>query len=126
MLEPEGTVEIKFRFKDLQKAMHRCDAICQRLLAEIQSIDSSREGEGERRLALQKELKAREEFLLPMYHSVAVQFVDMHDTSNGRMLEKNVIRVRHWVTNLDVDNNFYSGFRKRFRGREQDKASIGV
>lgn len=31
VLEPEGTVEIRFRQKDLIKAMHRCDAECKRL-----------------------------------------------------------------------------------------------
>lgn len=35
----------------------------------------------------------REEFLLPIYHQVAVQFADLHDTP-GRMQEKGVITVR--------------------------------
>jgi len=42
---------------------------------------------------LEAKLKAREEFLLPIYHQVAVQFVDLHDTP-GRMQEKGVITVR--------------------------------
>lgn len=37
-------------------------------------------------------LKEREEFLLPIYHQVAVQFADLHDTP-GRMQEKGVITV---------------------------------
>ena len=37
-------------------------------------------------------LKEREEFLLPIYHQVAVQFADLHDTP-GRMQEKGVINV---------------------------------
>lgn len=41
---------------------------------------------------LEVKLKAREEFLLPIYHQVAVQFVDLHDTP-GRMQEKGVITV---------------------------------
>jgi len=41
---------------------------------------------------LEAKLKAREEFLLPIYHQVAVQFVDLHDTP-GRMQEKGVITV---------------------------------
>lgn len=41
---------------------------------------------------LESQLKAREEFLLPIYHQVAVQFVDLHDTP-GRMQEKGVITV---------------------------------
>ncbi len=35
VLEPEGTVEIRFRSKDLIKAMHRCDAECKRLLSKF-------------------------------------------------------------------------------------------
>lgn len=31
VLEPEGTVEIRFRQKDLVKAMSRCDPECKRL-----------------------------------------------------------------------------------------------
>jgi len=41
---------------------------------------------------LEAKLKSREEFLLPIYHQVAVQFVDLHDTP-GRMQEKGVITV---------------------------------
>lgn len=43
-------------------------------------------------LTLQKALHAREEHLLPLYHTVAVQFADLHDTA-GRMKEKGVITV---------------------------------
>lgn len=43
---------------------------------------------------LEGRLKAREELLLPIYHQVAVQFADLHDTP-GRMLEKGVISVSH-------------------------------
>lgn len=42
---------------------------------------------------LESKLKAREEFLMPIYHQVAVQFVELHDTP-GRMQEKGVITVR--------------------------------
>lgn len=49
---------------------------------------------------LEAKLKAREEFLLPIYHQVAVQFVDLHDTP-GRMQEKGVINVSvHFMNNL--------------------------
>lgn len=37
-------------------------------------------------------MKEREEFLTPIYHQVAVQFADLHDTP-GRMQEKGVINV---------------------------------
>lgn len=38
-------------------------------------------------------MKAREDLLLPIYHQVAVQFADLHDTP-GHMLEKGIISVR--------------------------------
>lgn len=44
------------------------------------------------RKELENKLKEREEFLLPIYHQVAVQFADLHDTP-GRMQEKGVINV---------------------------------
>lgn len=42
---------------------------------------------------LEKQLKAREDYLLPIFHQVAVQFADLHDTP-GRMQEKGVITVK--------------------------------
>lgn len=44
------------------------------------------------RTELEKQLKAREELLLPVYYQVAVRFADLHDTP-GRMQEKGVIMV---------------------------------
>lgn len=44
------------------------------------------------RKELEAKLKEREEFLLPIYHQVAIQFADLHDTP-GRMQEKGVITV---------------------------------
>ncbi|PWA19506.1 hypothetical protein CCH79_00006981 [Gambusia affinis] len=80
VLEPEGTVEIKFRRKDLLKTMRRLDSV----------YATSPELSDKEIKELEKKLKAREEFLLPIYHQVAVQFVDLHDTP-GRMQEKGVI-----------------------------------
>ncbi|XP_018604528.1 acetyl-CoA carboxylase isoform X4 [Scleropages formosus] len=86
VLEAEGTVEIKFRGKDLLKTMRRIDPVCARLVKQLGTPDLAEE---ERR-KLECELKAREEFLLPIYHQVAVLFVDLHDTP-GRMQEKGTI-----------------------------------
>lgn len=60
------------------------------------------------RKELETKLKEREEFLLPIYHQVAVQFADLHDTP-GRMQEKGVITVSifvcmHCVSVQYVDN----------------------
>lgn len=35
VLEPEGTIEIRFRFKDQVKAMHRCDNVCKKIIGEL-------------------------------------------------------------------------------------------
>lgn len=56
------------------------------------------------RKELESKLKAREEILLPIYHQVAVQFVDLHDTP-GRMQEKGAITVtKSLSTNLMVES----------------------
>ncbi|KAK2522859.1 Acacb [Columba guinea] len=86
ILEPGGTVEIKFRKKDLVKTMRRIDAIYARLVEQLGTPELS---EGQR-TELEKQLKAREELLLPVYYQVAVRFADLHDTP-GRMQEKGVI-----------------------------------
>lgn len=42
---------------------------------------------------LEGQLKAREDLLLPIYHQVAVQFADLHDSPTC-LLEKGAISVR--------------------------------
>nr|XP_015221745.1 PREDICTED: acetyl-CoA carboxylase 2 isoform X3 [Lepisosteus oculatus] len=86
VLEAEGTVEIKFRRKDLVKTMRRIDPVYAGLAEQLGTPELSET----LRKDLESRLRAREEFLLPIYHQVAVQFVDLHDTP-GRMQEKGVI-----------------------------------
>ncbi|KAM9625723.1 acetyl-CoA carboxylase 2 isoform 2-T2 [Morphnus guianensis] len=86
ILEPGGTVEIKFRKKDLVKTMRRIDTVYAKLAEQLGTPELS---EVQRR-ELEKQLKAREELLLPMYYQVAMHFADLHDTP-GRMQEKGVI-----------------------------------
>uniref|UniRef100_A0A7N9AQT6 acetyl-CoA carboxylase n=1 Tax=Mastacembelus armatus TaxID=205130 RepID=A0A7N9AQT6_9TELE len=86
VLEAEGTVEIKFRKKDLLKTMRRLDSVYAALLFSSASPELS----DKRCRELEAQLKAREDNLLSIYHQVAVQFVDLHDTP-GRMQEKGVI-----------------------------------
>ncbi|XP_060699469.1 acetyl-CoA carboxylase 2 isoform X2 [Hemiscyllium ocellatum] len=94
VLEPEGTVEIKFRRKDLVKTMRRIDAIYSGLADQLGSLELSQKIRKE----LEAKLKAREEFLLPIYHQVATQFANLHDTP-GRMQEKGVITdILEWKT----------------------------
>ncbi|XP_077165163.1 acetyl-CoA carboxylase 2 isoform X1 [Paroedura picta] len=86
ILEAEGTVEIKFRRKDLLKTIRRIDSTYARI---AQQLDSQ-ELPTEERKELEKQLKSRADHLLPVFHQVAVQFADLHDTP-GRMQEKGVI-----------------------------------
>uniref|UniRef100_A0A4W4HB32 acetyl-CoA carboxylase n=1 Tax=Electrophorus electricus TaxID=8005 RepID=A0A4W4HB32_ELEEL len=94
VLEPEGTVEIKFRKKDLVKTMRRVDPVYMGLAERLGTPELS----PTERKELETKLKEREEFLIPIYHQVAVQFADLHDTP-GRMQEKGVITdVLEWRT----------------------------
>ncbi|XP_033618279.1 acetyl-CoA carboxylase 2 isoform X1 [Fukomys damarensis] len=94
VLEPEGTVEIKFRKKELVKTMRRIDPISRQL---AERLGTSQLSDKDRK-DLEGQLKAREELLLPIYHQVAVQFAELHDTP-GRMLEKGTIcDVLEWRT----------------------------
>ena len=61
------------------------------LTSPLFSLAASELSEKERK-ELDMKLKAREDFLLPIYHQVAVQFVELHDTP-GRMQEKGAITV---------------------------------
>ncbi len=88
VLEPEGTVEIKYRTKDLIRTMHRLDPVCRELVTSIAlctTVNNMKED-------LERQLAEREKYLLPIYQQAAVMFCDLHDTP-GRMLEKGVIRV---------------------------------
>ncbi|KAK6168611.1 hypothetical protein SNE40_019808 [Patella caerulea] len=106
VLEPEGTVEIKFRRKDLEKTIRRLDNKCKNLIEQLNCPDLSKD----ERNKLQKDLKEREDNLLPIYHTVAVQFADLHDTP-GRMEEKGVIsNVLDWKTSREF---FYWRMRRR-------------
>ncbi|XP_010875045.2 acetyl-CoA carboxylase isoform X2 [Esox lucius] len=86
VLEAEGTVEIKYRRKDLLKTMRRTDSVYSSLAEQLGTPELT----DKQRLDLDAKLRAREEFLLPIYHQVAVQFVELHDTP-GRMQEKGAI-----------------------------------
>ncbi|KAL7986957.1 hypothetical protein Chor_005876 [Crotalus horridus] len=105
VLEPEGTVEIKFRKKDLVKTMRRISShkevkviLVHTAWVPVSSLAGTPELNPAERKDLEAKLKEREEFLIPIYHQVAVQFADLHDTP-GRMQEKGVITdVLEWRT----------------------------
>ncbi|XP_077999917.1 acetyl-CoA carboxylase-like [Glandiceps talaboti] len=94
VLEAEGTVEIKYRKKDLVKTMARLDEKYGKLMEQLAQVDLS----ADKKTELELLLKEREEQLLPIYHTVSVTFADLHDTA-GRMQEKGVITdVLQWKT----------------------------
>ncbi|CAH1397030.1 unnamed protein product [Nezara viridula] len=85
VLEPEGLVEIKFRLKDLLKAMSRLDPQILELRASLNEDITDEE-----KAEIEEKIKSRERYLTPMYHQVAVHFAELHDTPE-RMLEKGCI-----------------------------------
>ncbi|XP_071057083.1 acetyl-CoA carboxylase isoform X2 [Onthophagus taurus] len=109
VLEPEGIVEIKYRKKDLIKAIHRIDPLIKDWLEtiKIQSNHNHITSSFERKnslsaaqtqevaktpevIELETKIANREALLMPMYHQVAVHFADLHDTPE-RMHEKGTI-----------------------------------
>jgi acetyl-CoA carboxylase carboxyltransferase component len=86
VLEPEGIVSIKLRLKDQRPIMERLDPEMKRLVAQLKNAPDT----GAKNIA-EGLIKARVEVLSPIYHQVAVQFADLHDTPS-RMMAKGVIR----------------------------------
>lgn len=92
VLEPEGTVEIKFRKATLLSTMTRVDDVYRKLKEKLQAdADKIRVLSAEERAEAKTAVEKREKELLPMYYQVALHFADLHDTA-GRMKEKGVIR----------------------------------
>lgn len=89
VLEPAGLIEIKYRKKQLLEAMHRLDDKIQHLSQRLASLSAEeKEQEGAQLL---RDIKNREDTLLPIYVQVATEFADLHDTP-GRMKAKSCIR----------------------------------
>ncbi|GFR75467.1 acetyl-CoA carboxylase [Elysia marginata] len=106
VLEAEGTVEIKFKVKDVEKCIRRLDKETKQLVEQISNPELSESDRAE----LDERLKKRESHLVPLYHSVAVMFADLHDTP-GRMEEKGcVTQVIDWAESRHF---FYWRLRRR-------------
>ena len=89
VLEAEGLVSIKLRLREQREMMQRLDPDMKRLQQQIANMESPE--------TTKNEIKAREEVLAPVYHTVAVHLADLHDTP-VRMKEKGVIReIIPWV-----------------------------
>jgi len=85
VLEANGAASVKYRVKDLLVTMHRLDDKLKALDAKLDERMEDSE-----RASVEKEIKARERALLPVYEQIAVQFCDLHDTP-GRMKAVGVI-----------------------------------
>lgn len=124
VLEPSGTVSVKFRAHDIVKAAHRLDPILQQLDRELAKGDKLTE---EQRKDIGGKTKARETQLINVYQQVAEHFADLHDTP-GRMVSKGVIRkVVEWKKAREF---FYWRLRRRLKegelGDQIAKASGGM
>lgn len=88
ILEPEGTVDVKYRRRDLLKTMHRLDPVLVQLDKELHDVAvvQGLGGEDER-----KKIYMREAEILPAYKGVATAFCDLHDTPQ-RLVTKGAIR----------------------------------
>lgn len=94
VLEPEGTVDVKFRKEDMVSLAHRLDPTLIQLDQQLdgeRKVNSNGGQESPALKAIQTKIKQREQALLPMYHQAATAFCDLHDTP-GRMKAKGVIR----------------------------------
>eukprot|EP01130_Rhizamoeba_saxonica_P012625 TRINITY_DN5356_c0_g1_i1.p1 TRINITY_DN5356_c0_g1~~TRINITY_DN5356_c0_g1_i1.p1 ORF type:complete len:2154 (+),score=572.60 TRINITY_DN5356_c0_g1_i1:253-6462(+) len=79
VLEADGTVEIKFRLRDLRKTMIRLDDEYRELHERLENGEDVLE-----------QVAIREKLLLPIYRQVSLNFAKLHDTP-GRMKAKGVI-----------------------------------
>lgn len=150
VLEAEGTVEIKYRQRDLIKTMARLDPECRELREKIKTIKTAmsevnsesaaaasattpttkeddetvaRDAEKAKRKLkeLETKLEEREKHLLPVYHQVSVTFADLHDTP-GRMLQKKVIKkIIDWSTSRKY---FYWRFRRLMARNDLVRATM--
>lgn len=92
VLEPEGTVDVKYRRRHIIKTMHRLDTKLRELDQELSGGKRSTSLlSDERKRSIHEAIYAREVELLPIYRNVATAFCDLHDTP-GRLLAKGAIR----------------------------------
>jgi acetyl-CoA carboxylase/biotin carboxylase 1 len=105
ILEPPGICDVKFRRPDLLKLMQRNDPVLAELSGKMGSLSDQADIE-----AVQAQIDARQEQLLPLYLQVAYEFADLHDRPE-RMLAKGVIRkVVPWK---DARRHFYWRLKRR-------------
>jgi len=87
VLEPEGTIAIRYRRERQLETMARLDPVYSELKKKMDDATLSREQQAEVKAAMTE----REKLLAPIYTQIALQFADLHDRA-GRMQAKGVIR----------------------------------
>jgi len=93
VLEPEAIVEIKYRAREIRRTMERLDPVVRELTADLANANTQLEKE-----TIEQKLKVREEMLAGVYHQIAVQFAELHDTP-VRMKEKGGVKaIVPWTT----------------------------
>ena len=148
VLETEGTLDVKFRKKDVIALMHRTDEKIIALNMELKAIEaaaaaspnagaasaasaaspvlspsSSSSSSLRSKDTVTKELRARESLLFPTYHQVATQFADLHDTP-GRMKAKGCIQASvPWVRSREF---FYWRLRRKIAEQKWIKRITSV
>ncbi|CAH8599596.1 unnamed protein product [Schistosoma mattheei] len=127
VLEPEGTVEIKYRQKDLIDTINRLDDSCKLLLKELNHLNEHTNNLSmnndqqystkllnisieEHRQQLRTALESRQQELLPFYQQVACKFADLHDTPGRLLARKLVHRLVDWSSSRSF---FYTRLRRR-------------
>jgi acetyl-CoA carboxylase / biotin carboxylase 1 len=87
VLEPEGTIGLKYRREKQLETMARLDAT----YAELKRRSEDKSLTVDQLSAVKAKLAEREKLLLPVYGQIALQFADLHDRA-GRMEAKGAIR----------------------------------
>jgi len=106
VLEPSGSVEIKYRDRDFIKTMQRPDDTLMRLDSQLRANNLSESETA----SIKAQTSSREKELLPFYQQMALKFADLHDTP-GRMKAKGV--VRDMVPWQHARKYFYHRLRRR-------------
>ncbi|KAG1687910.1 Acetyl-CoA carboxylase [Nymphon striatum] len=108
VLEAEGTVEIKYKMKDLLQTMHRLDFECQRILQSLSSPELTRSD----KTKFEQHLHEREQLLLPIYHQVAdivpwrksreILYWRLHRLLQEEKLKHEVLNIRSDLTSEQI------------------------
>lgn len=111
VLEPEGTVDVKYRRRNIIKTMHRLDETLVQLDKDLAGGEhSGGVVSDEKKIGIHEAIHAREAEILPVYRNIATSFCDLHDTP-GRLLAKGAIRrIVNWT---EARSFFYWRLRRR-------------